>query len=153
VALRGVTLVVGMVVEDDSNYTGTCVMCDYDGGKRTGHVVRGSRLEGDAWNEETNWFPGFLRAFQRLNLQADSTRVVVVDRRAQRQKAGPGWHPKDRRWGQGAYRERREDEGVHEARRRELEACMRAVMLGQDISEMFPDREAEDEQLLEKIDR
>ncbi|KAF2628386.1 hypothetical protein BU25DRAFT_447880 [Macroventuria anomochaeta] len=149
--LRGLTLLIGLVVEDDSNYTGTCVNYNYDNGKRIGTVIRGSRMEGWVWEEQRNWFPVFLRSFQQHHLQDNLTRVAVIDRRKQNRGRAFNYHEKDPR-----SREKdlwREDVVIQEALRQDLAVSMRAVLLGQNISQLFPDWEVENERLLEENER
>jgi hypothetical protein len=142
-SLQSLALLIGLVVEDDSNYTGTCISSSEDG---RGSVIRGSRLEGRVWQEERNWLPVFLRSFQVHQLQADRTRVVLFDRK--KSKPAFRYHEKDRRR-DNADRTRLEDEAIQASLRQELEASMRAVLLGQSISDLFPNQEAENRLLLE----
>lgn len=150
-SLQNLTMAIRLIVSDDSNYTGTCISYNYEGGERIGTVTRGSRLEGDAWDEKRNWFPVFLRAFQKHQLHPNITRVVLIDIN-RRSRGNPGWHPKDRRWQQEQYRERLQDDTIQKTRIRELEASMWAVLTGQDVSGLFPDREAEDQELIKRLD-
>ncbi|KAJ8113470.1 hypothetical protein OPT61_g4405 [Boeremia exigua] len=143
--LRGLTLLIGLVVQDDSNYTGTVI----NNIEHPGTVTRGSRLQGYEWQEQRNWLPVFLREFQQHPLQPDRTRVVLIDRRKQQHSWSPNWHEKDRRWQQDPHRQQREDKIIQDTRKQELAASMRAVLLAQNISQLFPDWEAEDRQLLE----
>ncbi|KAH6625434.1 hypothetical protein C7974DRAFT_376947 [Boeremia exigua] len=145
--LQGLTLLIGLVVEDDSNYTGTCISYDSNGGV----VTRGSRLEGYEWQLQRNWFPLFLRAFQQHQLQPALTRVALIDRKKQRQS--PVYHEKDRRWQQDPYSGQRKDEAIQAARKKELEARMKAVLLAQNIRLLFPDWEAENKRILEEESR
>lgn len=144
-SLQSLALLIGLVVEDNSNYTGTCVDSGEDG---RGSVIRGSRLEGREWEEERNWLPVFLRSFQVHQLQADRTRVVLFDRK--KSKPAFRYHEKDRRR-DDADRRSLEDEAIQVSLRQELEASMRAVLLGQSISDLFPNQEAENKKLLEKF--
>lgn len=147
-SLQGLTLLIGLVAEDDSNYTGTGIDYNYANGKRHGAVTRGSRMEGHVWQEGRNWFSVFLRSFQQHDLKPELTNVTVIDRCKQRQVQPPNWHEKDRRWQQDPYREQHEDKVIQDVRRQELAASMRAVLLGQSISHLFPDWELENERLL-----
>jgi hypothetical protein len=142
-SLQSLALLIGLVAEDDSNYAGTCIDSGEDG---RGFVIRGSRLEGREWQEERNWLPVFLRSFQVHRLQADRTRVVLFDRK--KSKPAFRYHEKDRRR-DDADRTRLEDEAIQAGLRQELEASMRAVLLGQSISDLFPNQEAENKLLLE----
>ena len=151
-SLRGVTLLLGSAVDDDANYTGTCVSFSHDKGS---NVTRGSRMQGTSWEESQNWFPVFLRSFQQHHLQEELTRVKILERRKERKQRDNGggyfYHEKDPRRMQ--EHERRDDEAIQEARRRDLAASMRAVLLGQEISHLFPDWQAEDERLIEELKR
>lgn len=133
-SLQGLTLLIGFVVDDDSNYTG---MMTYGSGPKA-TVIRGSRLEGIEWDEEKNWFPVFLRSFQQHHLQGCLTRVTLFDRC----KAREDPYSKDR--------SHREDGAIQETRRLELAASMRSVLLNQTVSHLFPDWEAENRRLLEE---
>lgn len=144
-SLQSLTLLVGFVVQDDTNYTGVCFAFGDDG---NGPVTRASRLEGSQWQEENNWFPVFLRSFQVHQLQVERTRVAIFDR--QRKKEAAGYHEKDPRKKHADYEQRR-DEEIQVSRKLELEASMRAVLLGQNISDLFPNRAAEDKQLLDEF--
>jgi hypothetical protein len=144
-SLQSLALLIGLVAEDDSNYAGTCIDSGEDG---RGFVIRGSRLEGREWQEERNWLPVFLRSFQVHRLQADRTRVVLFDRK--KSKPAFRYHEKDRRR-DDADRTRLEDEAIQAGLRQELEASMRAVLLGQSISDLFPNQEAENKLLLENF--
>lgn len=144
--LQSLALWIGLVVDDDSNYTGTCF---YHNGQGQGSVVRGSRLEGPEWREEKNWFPMFLRAFQMHDLQADRTRVALFDRQKSKQSAV--YHEKDPRKKQDAYFERQKEKAIQANLRQELATSMRACLLGQRLSLFFPDQEAENQQLLDEL--
>lgn len=148
--LQGLTLLVGLVVEDDSNYTGTCIYNDGEGG---GWVTRGSRLESSVWEEERNWFPVFLRSFQVHGLKPELTRVALFDRRQSKKENTFQYHEKDHRREQEPERRRLKDENIQAVRRKELEASLRAVLLGQDLRHLFPDWEDENRQLLEEYSR
>ncbi|KAJ4993226.1 hypothetical protein SVAN01_01201 [Stagonosporopsis vannaccii] len=150
-SLQSLTLLIGLVVGDDSNYTGTVI--DYSPGNNQGRgtVTRGSRLEGHEWQEQRNWLPVFLRLFQQHNLDPELTNVAIIDRCKSRQKKSPNWHEKDRRWQQGEYRQQREDDSIQETRRQELAASMRALLLGQSVTHLFPDWELENERTLAKF--
>jgi hypothetical protein len=150
-SLKGLILLIGRPVEDNENYSGTCIAWNYDSnGTPHGTVTRGSRLEGISWDEQRNWFPVFLRAFQQLHLQPELARIYLFDRKKQNRSRDPQYHPSDRRWKEHSYLERREDEAIQESLRRDLAASMRAVLLGQDISLLFPDWKAENERLLQE---
>lgn len=144
-SLQSLALLIGLVAEDDSNYTGTCINSGEDG---RGSVIRGSRLEGGVWQEERNWLPVFLRSFQVHQLQADCTRVVLIDRK--KSKPAFRYHEKDRRRND-EDRRRLKDEAIQGSLRQELEASMRAVLLGQSIGDLFPNQEAENKLLLEEF--
>lgn len=144
-SLQSLVLLIGLVVEDNSNYTGTCISSGEDG---RGFVIRGSRIEGREWQEERNWLPVFLRSFQVHQLQADRTRVVLFDR--EKSKPAFGYHEKDRRR-DDADRRRLEDEAIQLSLRQELEASMRVLLLGQSIRDLFPDQEAENKKLLQEF--
>ncbi|KAF3033396.1 hypothetical protein E8E11_002396 [Didymella keratinophila] len=153
-SLQGLILLIGRPVEDDENYSGTILTSNGDSnGKPRGTVFRGSRLEGSSWDEQRNWFPVFLRAFQQHRLQPELTRVYLFERNKKSQSKGPQYHHNDRRWKEDpdVFTKRREkDEAVQETRRDELAASLRAVLLGQDLGLLFSDREAEDERLLQE---
>lgn len=149
--LKGLTLLIGRVVEDNENYSGTCMAWNYDDhGKPHGSVTRGSRLEGSSWEEHRNWFPVFLRSFQQHHLQPGLTRVVLFEREKCKQGKPIEYHPKDHRWRENPDLKRREDAVIQENLRKDLAASMRAVLLGQDIRLLFPDWEAENERLIQE---
>ncbi|KAF3047130.1 hypothetical protein E8E12_011383 [Didymella heteroderae] len=150
--LKGLILLIGRPVEDNENYFGTCWTSNRDSnGKLHGTVTRASRLEGSSWDEQRNWFPTFLRAFQQHRLQPELTRIYFFERNRKNHSKGPQYHPKDRRWKEDPHvNSREEDEAIRENLRKELAASMRAVLLGQDIGLLFPGREAEDERLLQE---
>lgn len=148
--LKGLTLLIGMVVEDDSNYTGLCIS---NNGKGGGSVIHGSRLEGPVWEEERNWFPVFLRSFQVHHLQPELTRVALFDRKKKKSEKTVQYHEKDRRRQQDPEHLRQKDEAIQTARRQELEVSIRALLLGQDFKELFPDQETENKRLLEEYMR
>jgi len=152
-SLESLTLLIGLVVEDDSNYTGTVIDYKHDNGQPRGTVTRGSRLEGHVWREARNWFPVFLRSFQQHNLNPKLTSVVIIDRCQTRQQKSPNWHENDRRWQQDEYRQKHEDKNIQDTRRQELAASMRALLLGQSITHLFPDWELENERDLAKLAR
>jgi hypothetical protein len=154
-SLRGLTLLIGLGVDDNSNYTGTCISYNYDNRECSAaignSVTRGSRMQGDAWEESKNWFPVFLRSFQQHHLQEDLTRVKLFDRHKKRTRDNGGgyfYHAKDPRRAQ--EEERRNDEAIQEDLRKDLAASMRAMLLGQNVSYLFPDWKAEDKRLLEE---
>lgn len=155
-SLNGLILLIGRPVEDNENYTGTMWTSNRDSnGKLRGTVIRGSRLEGSSWDEERNWFPVFLRAFQQHHLQAELCRIFFFDRNKKGQGKGPQYHPKDRRWKDDpdvSTKRHEKDEAIQESLRDELAASLRAVLLGQDVALLFPDREAEDDRLLQEHD-
>lgn len=144
-SLQSLVLLIGLVVQDDSNYTGTYISSGEDG---HGSVSRMARLEGVEWQEERNWLPVFLRSFQVHQLQAGRTRVVVFDRKKSKQDFR--YHEKDRRR-DDTDRKRLEDEAIQASRKLEFEASMRATLLGESINDLFPTREAEDKLLLEEF--
>ncbi|KAF1927786.1 uncharacterized protein M421DRAFT_175466 [Didymella exigua CBS 183.55] len=150
-SLQGLMLLIGRGVEDDENYSGTRMTWKYDSnGKPNGTVSHGSRMEGPSWNEERNWLPMFLRAFQQHHLQPEVTHIHLFEGNKQKWCEPPPYHPKDRRWREDPYLERREDEVFQEKLRKDLAASMRAVLLGQDIGLLFPDWKAENERLLQE---
>jgi hypothetical protein len=153
-SLKGLILLIGRPVEDNENYSGTMWTSNHhSNGKLRGTVIRGSRLEGSSWDEQRNWFPAFLRAFQQHPLQPELTRLYLFERNKNNEKKGPQYHPSDRRWKEDpdVFTKRRgKDEAIQETLRNELAASLRAVLLGQDVGLLFPDREAEDELLLQE---
>jgi hypothetical protein len=153
-SLKGLILLIGRTVEDNENYSGTTLTWNYgSNGKALGTVIRGSRLEGSSWDEERNRLPVFLREFQQHRLQPELTRVYLFERNKQSQRKDPQYHPSDRRWKDDpdVFRNRREkDDVVQATSRKELAASLRAQLLGQDMDLLFPDREAEDERLLQE---
>ncbi|KAF9692745.1 hypothetical protein EKO04_009236 [Ascochyta lentis] len=127
--LRGLTLLIGFVVEDNSNYTGTMIRYDRPNGVE--QVIRAARMEGLIWDDEKNNFPGFLRSFQQHGLQTGLTHVAIFDRSTKR------------RFG----------DDVQKARVVELQVSMKAVLLNQSLSQIFPNRVAEDKRELEDVER
>lgn len=150
--LQGLILLIGRPVEDDENYSGTLITSNSDStGKLRGTVIHGSRLEGSSWDEQRNWFPAFLREFQQHNLQPALTRIYLFERNKKSQSRRPQYHPKDRRWKEDPNINIRErDEAIQEIRGDEMAASMRAVLLGQDVGILFPNRALEDERLLQE---
>lgn len=151
-SLKGLILLLGRVVEDNENYSGTCVAWKQDdNGKSHGTVSRGSRLEGYSWDERKNWLPVFLRAFQQHHLQPDLTQVYIFERKKQKQSGAPMYHPKDHRWTGKLCSEQSEQEAIQDGLRKELAVSMRAVLLGQDLSLLFPDWKAENDRLIQEL--
>ena len=92
-----------------------------------------------------------LRSFQQHHIQTDLTRAKLFDRHKNRTRDNGGgyfYNAKNSRRAQ--EEEKRNNEAIQENLRKDLAASMRAVLLGQNISHLFPDWEAEDERLLEE---